>query len=219
MADTSQESFQVEQEKKMQDFLAMELSLQAIVKTAALPNHCFDNAWRTFFTFPEVFTDGWLVEGWLVFDLEDEVILTEHGWTELRGGAIVDPSILLLVEFDQPVYYFPGVRRGWEEMLVLTREQKALPYVRFDGEHGADGLGHPAYKAAHDAARQKVLQLAHMTTPPKKMTHLALQDYEPDVWEEVLVSTQFVILSSEQHKGDRLMNDRTGERKIDESDR
>src|SRR5712691_4016721 len=99
MTDTPQKHHQEGAEKKMQDVLAITLSRLAMLKIGAVPNRCFDNAWRTFFSLPEaVFEGRQFVEGWIVFDLEAEVVLNEHGWCELSDGTIVDPSLLLLVE-------------------------------------------------------------------------------------------------------------------------
>lgn len=180
MTDSSQEHTQPVVEKKMQDFLVVSYSLQALQRIHAVPNCCFDNAWKTFRSFPDTFRHGRFVEGWIVFDMEHEVVLNEHGWCELADGRIVDPSILLLVDPEQPVYYFLGVTRSWEDIEALLREDEGkdilLPHVRFDGKYGADGLGHPSYRAAHEAARHKVLQLAQAADPPKQPVFFTAQE-------------------------------------------
>lgn len=156
-------------EQRMQEALLVSLSCAIGERIRALPNRCFDNAWRSFVSFPELFAAGAFVEGWIVLETEESVVLNEHGWCMLPGGTIIDPSILLLVPPEQPVYYFPAITRGWEEMQhLLEQEDITFPYVRFDGVHGEDGMLHSAYKAAYEAARAKVEQLAQETNPPKK---------------------------------------------------
>ncbi len=194
MTNIFQEHFQQSEGKRMQDVLSFHLSHWASIVTDAVPNRCFDNAWRTFCSFPEIFFKGKFVEGWIVFDLDTEVVLNEHGWCQLPNGTIVDPSVLLLVEPDQPVYYFSGVERDWAEMKVLINEEKELPYVRFDGKHGEDGLGHPVYKAAYETAREKMYHLANATHPPKKMTFLTAQDKGDDP-RDTGVSVQIIVVS------------------------
>lgn len=188
------------QEKKMQDFLSLKLSVRALLQIAARPNHCFDNAWQTFLSSPEAFRHGRFVEGWIIFDLEHEVVLNEHGWCELQDGTIVDPSILFLVDSDQPVYYFPGVTRDWQEVQRLVQEQHTFPYVRFDGKHGKDGLGHPIYKAAREAALRKVDQLAHTCTPAKTTTLLTAQDGAEDA-EGIGITLHIFVDSPDQREG------------------
>jgi hypothetical protein len=48
--------------------------------------------------------------------------------------------------------------------------------VCFDGKHGKDGLGHPGYKAARDAARQHVFARSYAHHPPKAMQFLTACD-------------------------------------------
>jgi hypothetical protein len=202
MTDTPlQEPDEPVQEKKMQDVLSIKLSLYALLAIAAQPNHCFENAWRTFLSSPKHFKQGRCVEGWIVFDLEREVVLNEHGWCELQDGTIVDPSILFLVDPDQPVYYFPGVTRDWQEMQTLVQGQCIFPYVRFDGKHGADGLGHPRYKAAHEAALRKVDHLAHAQTPAKTKTLLTAQDGSQGA-EGIGLTFHLHIVSLDRREGD-----------------
>ena len=163
--------------KPLRPFLDIPSSLVLGAAVGARPNQCYVNAWRVLIEFPERFEhDGRFVEGWFVIEQEDEVIVNEHGWCEQADGTIIDPSILLLVPSDQPVFYFPGVVRSWQETEALEGEW--FPQVRFDGVSGPDGLGHPAYKAAYDAAHVKARTLANATTPPKKLVVLQAQDLE-----------------------------------------
>ena len=162
----------------MQSALDYRLSLVAALLTRAVPNRCFDNAWRTFLrALPQVFQpDGVYVEGWFVVVLSGEIVVNEHAWCERADGRIIDPSVLLLVEPDCPVFYFAGVKRSCSEVEELVRRNVTFPYVRFDGMHGADGLGHPGYRAARTAARDKAIQLALATTPPRPVTLLTAQE-------------------------------------------
>jgi len=190
------------QEKKMQDWLYAELSLWIAAFMGARPNRCFDNAWRLFIRFlPELFCPhGKFIEGWLVVELEHEVVTNEHGWCELPDGTIIDPSILLLVPLEQPVFYFPGVTRSCQEVEAIVREEAWFPHVRFDGKHGEDGLGHPAYKVAHDAARQKMAALAHATHPPKKQVFFTAQDLDHDQQETTHRTQIIIVLCDEPEK-------------------
>lgn len=167
-----------QQEKRKQDFLALDASRQIASLIEANPNTCFDNAWHTFLLFPDLFQQtGRFIEGWWVIDLPDEVILNEHGWCELEDGTICDPTVVSLLPEEVPVYYYPGVVRRWEEVARLVEEEKWFPYVRF-GEFGEDGLLHPAYKAAREAALQRMHALANATTLPKKTTVMSALDFD-----------------------------------------
>jgi hypothetical protein len=200
MTDTfshSQEPQHPVQEKRKQDYLAETFSLKAAITIGADPNTCFDNTWRMFIRyFPGIFkTHGTFIEGWWVIDLPDLVVLNEHGWAELSDGTIVDPTVVLLLDPDIPVYYFPGVARNWQEVDTIVREEQWFPYVRF-GAYGEDGLGHPAYKAAHDAALQKLLSLANATHPPKQIQRLSAQD--PDDQKGVESVLHILLIASDE---------------------
>ena len=121
------------------------------------PHHCYENAYPTFFAVPQLFEPyGLFIEGWIVFIHQDAVVLMEHGYL-MSGTHLIDPTIVLEVDFDEPLYYFPGVIREREELEKL--ENEFFPHVRFE-EYGDDGMAHPAYRAAYEAARQKALSLA-----------------------------------------------------------
>lgn len=189
------------QEKRKQDSLAETFSIKVAITIGADPNTCFDNTWRMFIKyFPEVFkAHGTFIEGWWVIDLPDQVVMNEHGWAELADGTIVDPTVVLLLEPDVPVYYFPGVARRWQEVDAIVREEHWFPYVRF-GEYGEDRLRHPAYKAAYDAAQQKVMSLAQATNPPKQILQLSAQDPE----DQYVVGSKvhlFILSSDEGEQG------------------
>ncbi len=154
-------------------------SLAAALSVDAEPNTCFDNVLRLFTTpsLSTLFTSGRWVEGWYVVELEDEVVLNEHAWVEMPDGHIVDPTVVVLVPPQCPVYYFAGIYRSGDEIRALARQKDVFfPYVRSVGTYGKDWLGHPQYRAAHDVAVKKVRMLAHMSNPPQKETFLMAQD-------------------------------------------
>ena len=163
--------------KTVQNDLHVHLSQLLGGAIGAQPFHCATNAWRTLVEFPDLFqTGGHLVEGWFVIETDDRVVMNEHVWCELADGRIVDPSVLLLVPAHTPVWYFAGVRRTFAETEAL--EGELFPHVRFDGVHGEDGLGHPGYKAAREAARRKVYAQATRVQPPKGLQFLTVQDLD-----------------------------------------
>jgi hypothetical protein len=181
MTTFSQKQNEPVREKRKQDYLAAKFSRFMALAIGAEPNTCFDNVLDLFLkAFPDLFSPhGKFVEGWYVVDLDDEVVLNEHGWCELPGGTIIDPTVVLLLPPKQPVYYFPGVERSWQEVHEIVQKKDIwFPYVRGSGMYGEDGLGHPTYKAAYKAATQKVISLATAHRPPKHMTFLTAQDLE-----------------------------------------
>ncbi|GCE09214.1 hypothetical protein [Dictyobacter aurantiacus] len=168
-------------QEKSSDDLVVDLSLLFARAMRANPNTCFSNVIDMMVHYlPEAFSAaGKLVEGWYVVDLEDEVVINEHGWYALPDGQILDPTVVILVPPDRSVYYFSGVERTYQEVNMILQQKEAwFPYVRCVGTYGEDGLGHPDYAAAYEAARKKALALAHASTPPKHMTFLTAQDLE-----------------------------------------
>ncbi|BCL79555.1 hypothetical protein ccbrp13_20200 [Ktedonobacteria bacterium brp13] len=193
----SQEQNQPVREKRKQDYLAYDVSFSVAHTIGAEPNTCFDNILDLFQFFPDVFASHTFVEGWYVVDLEDEVVINEHGWVEMPDGKILDPTVVILLPPERPVYYFPGIERSCQEVKEITLQKDFyFPYVRYVGTYGEDGLGHPTYKAAYEAATRKVFDLAAATQPPKKMTFLAAQD--PDAQQDMGISIHLFFPSSEQ---------------------
>lgn len=170
-------SKRLETEKTLHDAMLIGLSRFLAAAIDAQPFQCSRNAWRTLVEFPELFrVGGRLVEGWFVIEESERITINEHVWCELATGQIVDPSVLLLVPATTPVFYFPGVARDYAETEAL--EGELFPHVRFDGRHGEDGLGHPGYKAARQAALRKVYARAFTQQPPKAMQFLTAGDVE-----------------------------------------
>src|SRR5579883_1601336 len=164
-------------EKSLRESLLVALSRAIGEAIHAQPFQCALNAWRTLIEFPALFRSGGrLVEGWVVIEEPGQVTMNEHVWCELAHGGMVDPSILLLVPETTPVFYFPGLTYTYAEAEAL--EGEVFPHVRFDGLHGADGLGHSGYQAAREAARRKVYTLACARRPPKAMQFLTAQEME-----------------------------------------
>ena len=153
------------EEHTLQDHVLIPLSRQVATLIQAQPNHCALNAWQALIEVPTLFRlGGHLIEGWMVLEEDTQVALVEHVWCELADGRMIDPSILLLVPESTPVFYFAGVKRTYAETEAL--EGALFPHVRFEA-YGADGLGHPGYKAAWRAARRKTYELALARKPPK----------------------------------------------------
>lgn len=124
--------------------------------------HCYENAFAAYFAFPHIFDcpGSFLVEGWIVFETNNTVVLMEHGYC-LSGKRIVDPTIVTVVNpqqpgLAQPVWHFPGILRDRSELTEL--ENQFFPHVRFS-TYGEDGLGHPGYLKAYETARQKAIEL------------------------------------------------------------
>ncbi len=158
----------VPEEQTLQEHVLIPLSRKVAAALKARTNHCALNAWQALIELPALFRQGGhLVEGWFVIEEASQVALVEHVWCELANGLIVDPSVVLLVSESTPVFYFAGLRRTYAETEAL--EGELFPHVRFDGEHRADGLGHPGYKAAWRAARRKTYALALARKPPKAL--------------------------------------------------
>jgi hypothetical protein len=133
------------------------LSLLIAMQTGAVWGRCYDNAYGAFLGLPELFfPHGTFIEGWIVFEDAGRIALMEHGWLVRGGQSIIDPTIVLVTEPAQPVYYFPGVARSWAEAEAL--ENQLFPHVRFS-DFGEDGMGHPGYKAAYTAALRRARAL------------------------------------------------------------
>lgn len=135
------------------------------------PNSCFKDAWEALINLPQWFRYGYYVEGWIVIELTREVLVIEHAWCLLADGRVVDPAIIFLIERQQPVWYLPGVIYSWEETLAF--EGELLPRVR----EGSDGMQHPAYKVAYEAAWETATNIARATDPPKQ---LAIHTAQPE---------------------------------------
>lgn len=134
------------------------LSLQCAMQTRARPHHCYESSYVAFFARSDLFyPDGVFVEGWIVVEDTDRVILMEHGWlVSIKRQCIVDVTLVFQITPQQPVHYFPGVIRSWAETDALENEM--FPHVCFS-TYGNDGMGHQGYRAAYETARQQAQTL------------------------------------------------------------
>jgi hypothetical protein len=159
----------------MQEVLDIERSRLLQQAVEATPHHSFENALKILLAFPDLFGRGAFIEGFLLVEEPDTVLVIEHGWCEANDGAVIDPTIVLQTSPDQSVFYVAGVRRSWGETVRLMTAGKSFPAVR-DDHYGADGMGHPAYRAAFLAASEKSTALARFACPPKEIVILTAQD-------------------------------------------
>jgi hypothetical protein len=154
----------------MPSVLEYQLSALVALASGAVPHCCASNAWRALICLPQVFyPQGEYVEGWIAYETEECVKVVEHCWCELVMDGlrrILDPSIAFLVKEGQPVFYFPGVRRCFQETEQL--EGQWFPHVCFES-YGEDGLGHPGYRAAHDEALAHATRLGQAASPAKEL--------------------------------------------------
>src|SRR5579859_2888378 len=147
--------------------LKYELSVKVANLIQAQKYRCWYNARDALVHLPGMFLCAWYVEGWLVVPKDEEVQVVEHGWIECEDGRIVDPSIVLLEAKEQDMDYFPGLRCGWSQMQEIPQDV-CLPLAHLVS-HRKDGLGHPEYKTAYDAAVAHAEQLAQVSGKPVQM--------------------------------------------------
>jgi len=173
------------------------LSLMIALSIRAQFGYCYRNAYPAFFAFPQLFEPrGQFVEGWIVFEDQGRVVLMEHGWLVSNRRHLVDPTIVLALDNGQPLYYFPGVVRSWQETDALNNE--LFPHVRFS-DYGTDGMGHPGYRAAYEAARH---QAHSMLTPAKKFIEVRASEVsaDPQGGEEAAGMAAVVVVAPRQNQ-------------------
>jgi hypothetical protein len=174
------------------------LSFLISAQAGAVWGHCYENAYPLFFAIPTLFEPhGLFVEGWIVFEDAGRVVLMEHGWL-VSGERIVDPTIVLAVEFGQPVYYFPGVFRARAELEAL--ENEFFPHVRFS-DYGDDGMQHAGYRAAYEAAQQKARELLVDGKNLVEVRATALVPQDEDVEKQAFELSMIVVLPDQQSGG------------------
>lgn len=169
----------------MHEVLDLEQSRLLQQAVEAAPHHPFENALKILLAFPDLFGRGAFIEGFLLVEEPDTVFVIEHGWCETADGAVIDPTIVLQVSLGQPVFYVAGVRRSWGETVRLATAGQSFPAVRGD-RYGADGMDHPAYRAAFLAASEKSAALARSACPPKEIVILTAQDPDGDLSSHLL---------------------------------
>jgi len=176
------------------------LSALIAAQVGTRPHHCYENAYPTFFAFPQLFEPhGLFIEGWIVFVHQDAVVLMEHGYL-MSGAHIIDPTIVLEVEFDEPLYYFPGVIRDRDGLEKL--ENEFFPHVRFE-EYGDDGMAHPAYRLAYEAALRKATSLATKgkTVKEVRARGLTQAEIQDEAGEQSAVTIVLLPHQDETHYG------------------
>ena len=118
-----------------------------------MPGCCWANAVQALRLYHKRLGDVMYVEGWCAMPEID--LCQEHGWIELEGGTIIDPTY---AEADDgqgkrlQYEYFPVVRYRLEELKGVRL--RSLPRVWKTGGWG--GLRNPAYYAAMLAAYERI---------------------------------------------------------------
>jgi hypothetical protein len=147
----------------------------------------YDNAWRALLAFPVSCEQATFIEGFLVIDLPEEVILCEHGWLQREDGSIIDPTILVQpLPSGSEVFYVAGIQRNRLDVAVLLGKPQQFPAVRSDTRFGPDGMDHPQYRAALLTARDHSVTCAHRSSPPKEIIFLLAQEPEANLTQEVI---------------------------------
>jgi hypothetical protein len=134
------------------------LSVKVATRIEAVEYRCWYNARDAMLQLPGLLLFAWYVEGWLVLPKAHEVQVIEHGWVAFRDGRLLDPSIVLVEKEDQHLEYFPGIILPWQALQEIPPDTM-LPLARLLS-HRRDGLGHPDYQAAYDAAMARATDLA-----------------------------------------------------------
>jgi hypothetical protein len=147
----------------------------------------YDNAWRALLAFPEACEQATFIEGFLVIDLPEEVIICEHGWLRREDGSIIDPTILVQpLPSGSQIFYVAGIQRTRLDVAVLLGKPQQFPAVRSDRRFEPDGMGHPQYRAALLAARDHSVICARRSLPPKEIIFLLAQEPEANLTQEVI---------------------------------
>jgi hypothetical protein len=166
---------------------ALSLAIAKALKTT--PHLCYMNALHTLMTlrgFPQLH----YVEGWLLLQNAHQVVLVEHGWCEYGEQRVLDPTLALEPKTcDAIAGYFEGVVYTREEMVRLACQ--FLPAVRTTGHFGADGLKHPGYRAAYQAAYGYACHLATTLSPSPPVTIQPSHTDHP--WEHSLCAVEHLL--------------------------
>lgn len=137
--------------------LDYELSVHVAGLIDAQEYRCWYNACKAIMQLPGLFLFASYTEGWLVVPKE-EIQVIEHGWVSLPWGRIVDPSIVLLEEKGQEMFYFPALHFSWSQVQALPKGVLfPLAHLISPTDHE---LGDPDYRAAYDRALEYAESLA-----------------------------------------------------------
>lgn len=164
-------------DEKMQDQWMDQNRLHATISKViaaaigARPLQCWRNAALAVLQFPELFATGHYIEGWIVLPKSDGIEVVEHGWCQSPLLGIIDPSIVLIEDQDQPVFYFPGFELSGKT-LASRLAGKTVPLV-CNTEYGHDGMGHQGYRHSYEQAQRQARNLAHQQQLPPSAIFLS----------------------------------------------
>lgn len=142
--------------------------------TGAQANQCYQNAWKAVSSQYIGIVVSSYVEGWLVMEQPEEILLIEHGWNVLIDGRILDSTLPFLVTPEHPVAYFPGI--SYTPAQVLGTHEGMLPFVR--AGFGENGLLCPAYKRAYENALESAKAIAGKAPLKRLVTHRVILEEE-----------------------------------------
>jgi len=109
---------------------------------------------------PKLFFSGTYIEGWIVVPRERPHIIEiiEHGWCKTFDQRIVDPTIVLMEDQDQRVFYFPRFELA-RAALGRSLSGSTLLLV-CHSQYGKNGMQHEGYRLGLAAARKQAGELA-----------------------------------------------------------
>ena len=134
------------------------LSLIIAHSIHAEPFRCWRNAALAVLLFPELFAAGTYDEGWIVIPRASSIEIREHGWCTSPDLGILEPSLVLVEAWEQPLFYFPGLTLAGQDLASQIAGQ-ILPRV-CHSHYGPDGMGHPGYKQSYEQAWKRARELA-----------------------------------------------------------
>jgi hypothetical protein len=168
--------YQMKTHRHHQHYLCSLLVAEA---TGAEPLRCWRNAAFAVVLLPDLFSRGSYVEGWIVVPRKKVIEIIEHGWSLLPDLGIIDPSVVLIEPWNQPIFYFPGY--------VLSRDQlsrllpgSTLPLVCYS-YYGSDGMRHHGYRRVYQQAWQQARHLAKKMRLPRSAIKVSRKDARREV--------------------------------------
>jgi hypothetical protein len=150
------------------------LSVVVAAHIGAEPLRCWRNAALATLTFPRLFDGGIYVEGWIVVARTTTIGIIEHGWCVSPLAGIIDPSVVLTEQRDQPVIYIPGFELT-RANLLQSLSGKTVPLV-CNSHYGKDGMGHPGYKQSYEQALQHAQDLMQKRHLSEDALHISTRD-------------------------------------------
>ena len=150
------------------------LSVGVAVVIGAELYRCWRNAALAVLLLPELFPSGTYVEGWIVVPRQKIIEIIEHGWCKTSDQRIVDPTIVLMEDRDQRVFYFPGSELS-RDALGRSLPGSTLPLV-CHSEYGKDGMQHAGYRLGFAEARKQAGELAEELRLPRSAIKVSSRD-------------------------------------------